>query len=615
MMKRYSALLVLSALFSSAFVAGKGPQEPLPAPSAEWPDSLHNVWYYTEGLKRNVISGDTAQARRLLREAIRIDSTYAPAYFALGTDNLAASPDEAVAMARRAWTLDTANLWYERNYGQALLMAGRYPEALERYRRLIDKDPADPDNFRLLAALYEQQRNPYMALVTLDSAELRFGRIPYLSAMKRRLLITTNQLDKAIAETREAIDETPYDTENRIVLASLYGLAKRDSLARAEYASVLAIDSANLTALMSLSDFYNDRRDFRSLLAVNQRLFNLDEMPVEEKIKRFGIFTSDNRFYREYYPQVNTLASTLAIRYPKDPRIVELYGRHLINSGELEQALTLYKLHLTDTPPQETYYRWVIDIESYLQRPDSVDRYVSEALQLFPEQADFHIAAGNIHSYAGRHDEAARVYRQSLRYADNDSLRGAIWGLVGDAHHQRAEAVLKAAKKSRTTEKSRVRAAARKAMKNCYDAYERSLRYHGDNALVLNNYAYFLSLDGVQLDRALAMAQRAVELTGNNPTYLDTQAWVLFRSGRTAEAKKIMQQAIALDGHASTELLVHYGDILHALHENFLAESYWRKALEKGYDADEIARRIRILQTEKAENATQAPSPTETPHK
>ena len=126
----------------------KGPQEPLPAPSAEWPDSLHNVWYYTEGLKRNVISGDTAQARRLLREAIRIDSTYAPAYFALGTDNLAASPDEAVAMARRAWTLDTANLWYERNYGQALLMAGRYPEALERYRRLIDKDPPTPTNFR-----------------------------------------------------------------------------------------------------------------------------------------------------------------------------------------------------------------------------------------------------------------------------------------------------------------------------------------------------------------------------------------------------------------------------------------------------------------------------------
>ncbi len=591
--------VIVCMLFSSAFVAGKGPQAPLPAPSADWPDSLHSVWFYTEGIKSNTISGDTARARQFLHEAIRLDSNFAPAYFALSTGRLPASPDEAVEMARRAWELDTTNLWYERNYGQILLQAARYPEALERYRRLTEKDPKDPDNFRLLAALYELQRNPYMALATLDSAELRFGRIPYLTAMKRRLLVSTNQLDKAIAESRRTVEESPYDTENRIVLASLYGLAKKDSLARAEYAAVLALDSTNVAALMSLSDFYNDRRDYRSLLAVNQQLFNLDEMPLTEKIKRFEIFTSDNRFYREYYPHINTLASTLAIRYPKDPRIVELYGRHLINSGELEQALALYKLHLADTPPQVSYYRWVIDIESYLQRPDSVDRYVEEALQHFPEEADFHIAEGNIHTYAGRHDQAARIYKQSLRYADTDSLRSAIWGLIGDAHHQQAETLMKKAKEAGTTESPRVQAAVRKAMKTCYDAYERSLHYDSDNSLVLNNYAYFLALDGNQLERALAMAQRAVELTDNNPTYLDTQAWVLFRLGRTDEAKRVMQQAIALDGHSSTELLVHYGDILHALGQDFLAESYWRKALEKGYDANEIDRRIRSMKADK----------------
>lgn len=590
---------IVCTLFSSAFVAGKGPQAPLPAPSAEWPDSLHSVWYYTEGVKSSTISGDTARARQFLHEAIRLDSNYAPAYFALSTGRLPASPDEAVEMARRAWELDTANLWYERNYGQILLQASRYPEALERYRRLTEKDPKDPDNFRLLAALYELQRNPYMALATLDSAELRFGRIPYLTAMKRHLLVSTNQLDQAIAESRRTVEESPYDTENRIVLANLYGLAKKDSLARAEYAAVLALDSTNVAALMSLSDFYNDRLDYRSLLVVNQQLFNIDEMPLTEKIKRFELFTSDNRFYREFYPQINTLASTLAIRYPKDPRIVELYGRHLINSGDLEQALALYKLHLADTPPQISYYRWVIDIESYLQRPDSVDLYVDEALQRFPEEADFHIAEGNIHTYAGRHEQAARIYKQSLRYADTDSLRSAIWGLVGDAHHQQAETLMKRAKETGTTERPRVRAAVRKAMKTCYDAYERSLRYDPDNSLVLNNYAYFLSLDGDRLDRALAMAERAVELTGSNPTYLDTQAWVLFRLGRIDEAKRIMQQAIALNGHASTELLVHYGDILHALGQDFLAESYWRKALEKGYDADEIDRRVRSLKADK----------------
>ena len=615
-MKRWVLLLLAGMLFSSAFVAGKGPQRPLQpdrpaAAGAEteaeaWPDSLRSLWLYTEAVKRHTIAGDTAQARRLLHEAIHADTAYAPAYFTLAARQLVDSPDEAVALARRAWELDTANLWYERFYSQSLLMAGRYPEALERYRRLVVSDPNDPDNFRLLAALYEQQRNPYLALSTLDSAELRFGRIPYLSAMKRRLLVATNQVDKAIEDVRISVAETPYDPENRIVLATLYGIAKKDSLALAEYDAIFAIDSTNVDALMALSDFYSDRRDYPALLGVNRRLFRLDELPVDEKIKRFERFTSDTHFYREYYPQVHQLASTLAIRYPKDRRVVELYANHLIRSGELEQALALYKLHLNDTPPRPEYYRWVIDIESYLQRPDSVDRYAGEALARFPEQADFHIARGNLYTYAGQYGEAERIYREALRRADTDSLRGAIWGLLGDNYHQQAEQAMGEGVKG-TLAPARVRTAVRKAMKSCYDAYDHSLGYYADNALVLNNYAYFLSLDSVRLTEALAMAERAVALTESNPTYLDTQAWVLFKLGRAADAKRIMQQAIALDGHSSPELLVHYGDILLALDEYFLAETYWRKALDKGYEAAQIEQRLARARTAKEQAARTAP--------
>mgnify|MGYP002094605781 CR=1 FL=1 len=74
---------------------------------------------------------------------------------------------------------------------------------------------------------------------------------------------------------------------------------------------------------------------------------------------------------------------------------------------------------------------------------------------------------------------------------------------------------------------------------------------------------------------------------------------MLFKLGRTAEAKKVMQQAIALDSQNSPELLVHYGDILHAMGEQFMAEVYWRKALEKGYDADRITRRMEQGKTPK----------------
>ncbi len=597
--------LLLAGLFSAAFVAGAGRGvPPVPGSSvrqggAEGPeafaDSLRSVWYYTEGVKRQVISSDSVQARELFREAIRRDSTFAPAYFALALHRLAATPDEVVALARRARDLDTANIWYERYYGQSLLMASRYSEALPVYRQLVTRDPKDPDNYRLLAALYEQAGNPYMALTTLDSAELRFGRIPLLGAMKRRLLISTNQIDKAIEEARALVDEAPYDQEHRTVLASLYGVAKQDSLARAEYEAALKIDSTDVATLMSLSDYYNDRSDYRSLLEVSQRLFRIDEFPLATKISRFNIYTADRQFYREFYPQINALALTLAIRYPQDPRVVELYAQHLLASGEIEHALEHYKLHLNDTPVQQNYYRQIIDIESYLQRADSVDRYVTEALRRFPGSADFHIARGNIDTYAERYEEAARKYREALRYADTDSLRSFVWGLVGDSYHQRAEQVLGRTLEQQEAASAKERKAMRRWMRACYDAYEHSLRYNAENALVLNNYAYFLSLAGERLDEALRMAELAVRLSGSNPTYLDTQAWVLYRSGRYAEAKKIMQQAIALDGRESAELLVHYGDILLALDEKFLAETFWRKALEKGYDADQIERRINGL--------------------
>lgn len=133
-------------------------------------------------------------------------------------------------------------------------------------------------------------------------------------------------------------------------------------------------------------------------------------------------------------------------------------------------------------------------------------------------------------------------------------------------------------------------------MKRCYEAYDRALEYFGDNASVLNNYAYFLSLEGRDLDRALSMSGRATEIADNNPTFLDTHAWVLYTMGRYTEAKKVMRQAISLDNSGSASLQLHYGDILAALGEKFMAEIYWRKALEKGFDGASIERRIANLE-------------------
>ena len=567
-------------LFLTAFaVRTPGAQRP------EEGDSLQSVFLYTEALKALRIHQDTARGRELLNKSLEQDSTYAPAYFALVTNDLGKNPQESRRWAEKAYRADTTNIWYLRAYGQTLLQGESYKEALPVYKQLNERDPKDLDFYRILAALYEQNSQPYSAIATLDSAEVRVGRHPYLSRMKRHLLIQTKQTDKALEEAKILVEEQPHEAEHHVVLAELYGVSGNDSLARREYDAALKIDSSRLETLMSLSDYYNGRHDFRSMLWVTRKLFLSDEMPLEQKIHRFELFTSELEFYRANYFQLHDLASVLAIHYPTDKRVVELYANHLIASGQLEEALKHYKSHLKDEPTEVDYYLTVIDIESYLERPDSVKRYVNEALTIFPDKIELHLAEGNVRYRMGNHIGAAMSYHKALKYADNDTLRSQIWGQIGDVYHAYGEAsgIL----------------IGKLYQRDCYRAYKKALKYNPDNVLVLNNWAYFLSVEGKQLERALQMAERVTELTERNPTYMDTHAWILFRMGRLEEARQLMRQAVALDGQKSPELLLHYGDILHALGEQFMAETYWKKALDKGADKAKIEERMKRPKVEK----------------
>lgn len=579
-MRRLAATLLLCMCMLPGLLSAAGGGGTPAAGGIVPPDSLRSLYLYTDALKRLLIDRDTAGARTLCHEALRCDSACAPASYTLAANGMYDSNDEAVALAGRAYRSDTTNKWYGRLYGQTLIYAERYGDALDIFRRLLRDDPREPDNYRLVAALYEQVERPYSALATLDSAEVRFGRTPVLSTMKRQLLIATRQLDKAVDEARAVAEEIPYEAEHHTVLANLYGLQGNDSLARTEFDRALEIDSTDVQTLMSLADFYNTRHDYAGLLSATRRIFETDALTIDEMVRRFGQLTSDLRFYREYYAQINSLASTLIIRHPDDPRIVRLYADHLIASGELEEALALYKLRTADRPPVKGYFRAVAEIENYLQRPDSVQKYVTQAIALFPDDPDFRIFRGHALSYAKHHERAVKAYREALRYVAGDSLRSAVWGFIGDAYHEAG------------------------MTRKCFAAYEKSLRYRSDNVLVLNNYAYFLAEKGGDLEKALVMASRVTALTDNEPTYLDTEAWILFRLGRAAEAKKIMQQAIALDRTNSPVLLLHYGDILEALDERFMAEFYWRKALENRADPQEVDRRIRA-RSEAAGNAAE----------
>jgi len=117
--------------------------------------------------------------------------------------------------------------------------------------------------------------------------------------------------------------------------------------------------------------------------------------------------------------------------------------------------------------------------------------------------------------------------------------------------------------------------------KKAYETYEEALKADPDRTSVLNNYAYYLSLEGKSLRKALKMSRRTVELEPDNATYLDTYGWLLYLLKRPKEAKPYFKHAMLYGGKDSATVLEHYSKVLEALGEDDLALYYKNLAEQK----------------------------------
>ncbi|HIW97442.1 MAG TPA: tetratricopeptide repeat protein [Candidatus Tidjanibacter gallistercoris] len=562
--KKIIAGIMAAAGFVSCTVVSRGTSPT----GGEFGGGNAPYYYHAEGIKAHTVKGDAQAAVACFEQAIRADSTYAPGYYEIAEILLEEHPERAVRYSETANALDTSNLAYQNQLGRALVMAEKYDEAMGIYTRLMRDDPHNPLNYRLLAALYDYKGQPFTAIAILDTAEMRLGRIEELGMYKREILIRVRLYDKALEETKKLAHDYPYDESNYRVLGDIYSAMGEDSLALANYGEAIRLDSSNTTTLSSLADFYRRSNDAAGYLSTLKRIFENDGVPLEGKRKIFADVTSDLDFYRRNYFAINSLISTLIARYPDDYGVVDLYAMHLIRGGEPEQGLRLYKSFVGIAPDTPEAYTQIIGLETYLERPDSVAKYADMALARFPDRLDIRLAKGYARLSMKDTAGAIRTFREAYRTAPDDSTRSVVAGIVGDVYHEIGD------------------------VRRAYARYGKALRLDPDNSGVLNNYAYYLSEEGKDLEKALAMVRRANELSPGNATFLDTEGWILYLLGRYDEAKPVMQQAVSFDMTDSPVLLFHYAEILYALGDTFMAEVYWKRALEKGYDEETVRRRL-----------------------
>lgn len=529
------------------------------------------TFYYTEGLKWSELHNDRVRASRFFDRAIEADSTHSPSYFAAASNLAPVDAELALQYSRKANELDTANVWYRTQMASLQVMNRQYQDAMSSYNRLVHEAPDNPENYRMLAALYEVTNQPYVSLAILDSAETKFGRLEQLTGYKRQLYLKLNMMDRAVTTSQVLINEYPFQYENYLVLGDLYMAQRRDSLAFENLRKAQALNPEGVDVMLSLANYYRVKGEADQFFNTTRRILQSDAMAPDKKVLLFKDITRDRDFYGAHYFQISSLAQTLMLKYPTDYQVVDLYAGNLLMGGQTEDGLNVYKRYLSDTTSFVEPFDMILSGEAFLGRTDSVDKYSLMAIAKFPDNPDLHLRRGSALVFMKRYDEALATYETALKMANTDSLKSVVHCSIGDLYHELGKS------------------------RQCFANYDKALRFDPDNVLTLNNYAYFLSLEEKELDKALEMAERVMKLEPGNSTYIDTYGWVLYKLGRYEEAKKVVQQAISLDTTASKELLVHYGDILYELDDHFMARYYWQKALEAGYDARQVEERMSKL--------------------
>lgn len=107
-----------------------------------------------------------------------------------------------------------------------------------------------------------------------------------------------------------------------------------------------------------------------------------------------------------------------------------------------------------------------------------------------------------------------------------------------------------------------------------------------DSAQVKNFFAYYLALRGKRLSFALKLSANTLEKDPENPAYLDTYGYILFKMGQLAKAGKHLKKAyqkIPLD----EEIIEHMADYYRAKKTFHRIADLYKQAIDNGVDFKE----------------------------
>ena len=504
--------------------------------------------------------GDYDAARELFKKCLEQDPNDAASMYELARlDRIANEPAQALDWALKASEIDPENKWYLKLLAELYQENMDFDNSVKVMEKLVELHPDDLEYMYDLALTHLLVGNYQDAIDSYNKIEDIIGITEEISIQKQKIWQRMGKPDKAVTEIEKLCDAYPDELRYKSILAELYLADGKDKDALKLYKEIAEKDPGNAYIQISLSDYYRKHGEPQKSFEHLKAGFANPNLDIDTKVQIILAYFTAEEYYEKHKEEAKTLANILVETHPDNPKAYSIQADLLYQDKEWGAARTALRKVISLDSSKYVIWEQLLFAESYIEDYEAMRSESQRTIDLFPQQPLPYLFAAVASYQFEEHREMINYLERGIKFVvRNDLLLAEFYNYLGDAYHQVGED------------------------QKAFDAYDAALKINPENSLVLNNYAYYLSLEGKDLDKALVMAEKATKLDPGNESNQDTYGWVLYKLGRYDEALEWIGKAIDNHKTDNAEVLEHYGDVLFRLDRTSEARKYWERALKAG---------------------------------
>lgn len=553
-------------------------------------------YYYSAGMVQDAMGRDDA-AYEYYKKAYETDPDYVEAASAYGTRRLGIGMDtlqtdteldRSLAMMRRYVDAYPGDMYESQYYGFAAGRLEHPDEAVRVLERTYGIHPERTSILLQLSDVYAQNNDITNAIDAIDRYEKIEGLQPQITTRKVSYMLVDKDTVGAIREVSRLVASDTTQAAYRILKGNVFDVIGLPDSAFMYYTAAERIEPESGIAKLALADHYMQRGDSVKYDTKMYEVLLCEDLDLEQKTSLVSQYLQTLMTGKQDTKRGDHLFSVLQNQYPHEPKVLDLAARYSAAKMNFKDAEEQISYALDLDPTNSTYWGQLMTYQSADNRPDDAIATFGRAKKHIEPDENLTLFYGSVAQMAHRYDIAISTYkdmihaiepklsidsvltlrdvRANITMSDLDML-SKLFTTLGDVYHADGEFDMS------------------------YRAYDNAIVFDSSNSMAKNNYAYFLCTHGGDLDKAMELSQQAIGgIDADNPTYLDTYAWICHLKGDNEKAEEVQLRALEnmeKDGLPSAELYDHLGDILEANGKLAEAVDAWRKALKVQEDSEE----------------------------